>query len=133
MNIGSYKNKVHLLKFVLIGVLNTAAGYLAYGALLLAGFRYPAALAFSYLIGIIHSYAWNRIWNFRSRSPLGMESVRFVLAYAASFFINLLILTVLVDGLSIQPYIAQAGTIVFTTPVIFMLMRYWVFRKDPAK
>ena len=54
----------HFIKYVLIGAMNTAVSYLTYSVLLVIGLKYSAALAFSYLIGIMHSYAWNRYWNF---------------------------------------------------------------------
>jgi len=129
----SDKNLKHFIKYSLIGVLNTVIGYFAYGILLVLGFKYSAALALSYLIGITHSYAWNRYWNFRSESPFGMETVRFVSACAASFLINLLILRTLIEGHSIQPFIAQALSIALVSPTTFLLMRYWVFWKPGSK
>jgi len=120
----------HFIKYVLIGAMNTVVSYLTYSVLLVIGLKYSAALAFSYLIGIMHSYAWNRYWNFRSRSPFGTETMRFVLAYVISFFINLLLLKALIEQALIQPFIAQAVAIAITAPATFLLMRYWVFKKD---
>jgi len=120
----------HFIKYALIGAMNTVVSYLTYSVLLIIGLKYSVALAFSYLIGIMHSYAWNRYWNFRSRSPFGAETIRFILAYVISFFINLLLLKALIEQALIQPFIAQAVAIAITAPTTFLLMRYWVFKKD---
>lgn len=127
------KDSVYVIKFMLIGALNTAVGYGVYVLLVQLGLSYVSSLVFSYITGIIHSYAWNRYWNFRSMSPLGIETVRFVSAYAASFCINLVILRTFIEGHSAQPFIAQAFAIVLTAPAAFLLMRYWVFQKNSVR
>ncbi|MFA5103950.1 MAG: GtrA family protein [Candidatus Margulisiibacteriota bacterium] len=127
------QNLKHFIKYAFIGVLNTAVSYLVYSVLLLLEFRYSTALSFSYLIGIIHSYAWNRWWNFRSKSPFGMETARFVSSYIISFLMNLLILRTLIENHSVQPFIAQAIAIIIIAPTTFLLMRYWVFKKIVTK
>lgn len=123
----------HFVKYALIGAMNSIVSYLTYSILLVVGLKYPAALAFSYLIGIIHSYAWNRLWNFRSRSHMGRETARFVSTYALSYVINLAILKVLIEFYLIQPFFAQLIAVFFVSPGTFLLMRFWVFQDTAVK
>lgn len=122
-------NLKYLIKYALIGILNTVVSYLIYGAALLLGLKYSTALVLAYLTAMTHSYAWNRFWNFRSRSSFGAETIRFVSVYVTSFLINLLILRALIENHFAQPFIAQAASIAFTAPATFLMMRYWVFKK----
>ncbi len=122
-------NSRHFIKYALIGILNTAVSYMTYSLFLILGTSYPAALILSYIVGIVHSYAWNRLWNFKSISSLIPETARFITAYVISFFLNLLMLRSFIEVHGMQPFIAQATAIIFTVPATFLMMRYWVFKR----
>ena len=75
------------VKFLFVGVLNTAFGFAAY-AVLLRGFGLPwqIALALSYVLGVL--------WNFltHGRIVFGTRGIgrlpAYILAYVALFFLN---------------------------------------------
>jgi putative flippase GtrA len=76
-----------LVKFLVVGVLNTAFGFLAYAFFLrLVGLPWQWALILSYACGVL--------WNFgtHGRIVFGTEGFRrlplYILAYAAIFLIN---------------------------------------------
>lgn len=115
------------VKYSLVGVLNTVLSYSLFCLFVFLKLHYSFALVFSYAIAIAHSYIWNRHWTFRSKDPVGMETVKFISAYVLSLFLNMIFLRIFIDGMSISPVISQAMGICLVVPVTFMLMRLWVF------
>ena len=88
------------LKFLVVGVANTAFGFAVYAVLLrLFGLPWQWALALSYVLGVL--------WNFvtHGRIVFGTQGIRrlpaYVLAYVALFFLNKWVLRAAIDaGLS---------------------------------
>ncbi|MBO7747624.1 GtrA family protein [Paenibacillus sp. MWE-103] len=116
-----------LLKFGAVGLLNTGADLLAFGALTAAGCPVLAAQALSYGCGMLNSYLLNRSWTFRSRAGRMQELPRFAL-------LNLAVLAVVSWLLELLH--AQAGLPLLPSKLLAtgagMLInyagsRYWVF------
>lgn len=88
------------VKFLVVGVANTAFGFAVYAVLLrLFGLPWQWALALSYVLGVL--------WNFgtHGRIVFGTQGFRrlpaYVLAYVALFFLNKWVLRAAIDaGLS---------------------------------
>jgi putative flippase GtrA len=56
------------VRFVLVGVMNTAVDLVAFYLLsLIPGMPEVAAKAFSYVLGICNSFVWNKYWTFSAR------------------------------------------------------------------
>ena len=68
-----------LVRFLLVGLLNTALGYLLFAALVLAGAGPQAALALAFLLGVL--------WNFwtHARLVFGAGHLRRLPAYGAVY------------------------------------------------
>jgi putative flippase GtrA len=117
------------LRFLAVGVLNSAFGYLAF-ALMLAWLPRPAALLCSHLLGVafnFHSTAIGVFDEYRYRLL-----ARFVLAYAAVYGANLLLLEALCRVAGLQDLVAQALALPFSALVSFALLRSFVFVRGPA-
>ena len=135
-----YRNELGLvtqkeaMKFMTVGVLNTALDAIAYivltrGTVIFAD-HLVAAKFFSFLLGTISSLAFNRSWTFGVRSRLtSAEVARFYSMTSVSIAVNVLAMNFLV-GLGMYDLLALAITTVGTFAVNFTISKFWVFKKQ---
>jgi putative flippase GtrA len=116
-----------LARFVFVGVLNTAVGYLAY-FFLVDYINYLAALAISHMIGVTHSYIWNRYWTFKSRQTKLVEFIRFNSVYALVFATNAAVLAAFVNVLHMDSRLGQLIALPIVTAISFAGHRRWSFK-----
>jgi len=117
------------IRFGLVGILNTIVGYGAY-FILLNWFNYLIALVISHVVGVTHSFFWNKYWTFKSSGKVRSELAKFILVYTVSFAVNLLLLGALVGYYKINPRIAQAFVLSLTTCISFIGHRFWSFHYE---
>lgn len=117
------------IKFIIIGVLNTVVGFLAYASYIyLIHNNYLQALIFSHVIGVANSYLWNNRWTFQQKKYNAKSAIKFMSVYVVTFFVNLFLLSILVDTIEMNKLIAQAIALFLTTLVSFFGHKYWSFR-----
>jgi putative flippase GtrA len=113
-----------LVRFVAVGVLNSAFGYVAY-ALLLLWLPRSSALLVSHVLGVLfnfHSLALGVFDEYRYRLL-----VRFSVAYTVVYFVNLALLEALCHGAGVSDLLGQALSIPPTALLSFGLLRRFVF------
>jgi len=115
-------------RFIFVGILNTIVGYGAYFILLYLNIYYMLALIIMYVIGVAHSFIWNKKWTFRSMGSTRNEGIKFVSVYCIAFLINLIILALFVEGLKLNPQIGQVFALGIVTLISFFGHKYWSFR-----
>ena len=59
-----------------------------------------------------------------------MTMVRFLIAYGFCYVINVALLALFADYLGFSHLIVQALAVVILACLLFILQRYWVFRRD---
>lgn len=108
------------LKFLVVGVLNTIFGFLAYAFFLrVVGLDWQWALALSYVVGVL--------WNFGTHGKIVFRTQGFrrlplyVLAYAALFFLNKLALRAMISA-GMSDLWAQALLVLPMAMVAFVLV-----------
>lgn len=121
-----------LSKFGFVGVLNTIIGYGSF-VLLLNYTNYLAALVISHLIGVSHSFIWNKYWIFKS-SRIGIvgcayEFAKFNSVYAGVFLTNAAVLIMSVNIFNVDPRISQLIALPIITIISFAGHKYWSFKK----
>lgn len=121
--------KYQQIRFLFVGGLNTIVGYGSFALLLLTGMNYLLANTISYIVGVIHSYIWNRKFTFKSKNKSILEIVKFVLVYVVNYLIGLLSLYILVDIFKIDKYIAGALNLIITTLISWFGHKYFSFRQ----
>ncbi len=114
-------------KFSLVGILNTIIGYGSF-VIFLNFSDYMSALIISHIIGVTHSYVWNKFWTFKSNKSVLTEIIRFYSVYFVVFIINALTLIILVNYLSFDPRIGQLVTLPIITITSFTGHKYWSFK-----
>lgn len=125
--IGPASSLKQLSKFGLIGLLNTILGYGLF-IIFLNWFDYLAALVFTHIIAVTHSYLWNRFWTFKSsRNPL-KEFLKFNSVYILVFVVNAITLFLLVDVFNFDPRVGQLFALPIITIISFTGHKYWSFK-----
>lgn len=115
-----------LSKFSFVGVLNTIVGYGAF-FICLTWFDYMVSLIISHIIGVTHSYIWNKYWTFKSDGIQIKEFVKFNSVYAIVFIVNAIALFFLVGTLKFDPRISQLFVLPVITIISFTGHKYWSF------
>jgi putative flippase GtrA len=111
-------------RFLVVGVLNTAFGYLTF-ALMLHWLTRPLALLCSHGLGVafnFHSTAIGVFNEYRYRLLL-----RFVLAYSAVYGFNLALLESLCTLGNLPDLLAQGIAVPFSAVFSFVVLRRFVF------
>ena len=126
----SLETGTQLVKFSLVGVLNTAIQYVVFLVLYrYAGVHYLAASFIGYCAGLLNSYLLNRSWTFHARGGKGsLEFVKFTLVNIVSVSVNVGSLAYLVSNVHLSPEFGQALAIVLSTAVNFTGNKLWTFR-----
>ena len=122
--------KTQVSRYSLVGILNTLITLLViYG--LKAGFGADDywANATGYGVGLIGSFYLNRAYTFGHDGAMSGAAVRFLIAFAICYMINLAVVAVLVDGLGVNGYLAQPCGMVSYTISFYILLRMHVFRR----
>lgn len=111
-------------RFLAVGVLNTAFGYLAF-ALLLRWLPRPMALLCSHALGVAFNFHSTAIGVFQQYSYRLL--LRFVLAYGAVYGFNLALLEGLCELGGVPVLLAQGLAVPFTAVFSFAVLRRFVF------
>lgn len=116
------------VRFVLVGVANSALGYaLIYIFMYFMSLSPALSNALGYGFGLIFSYLLHRLYTFRSRNPKRSEVSRFILVFALAYGANYATLRSLL-ALGFNPYLSQipAGAIYVLTS--YLLGKVFVFK-----
>ena len=128
------------IRFLLVGTWNTLFGYLVFLLFLFLLEKifnnerqiYSLSIAFSHLISVINSFIFHKVVTFVSKQK-GLELVyefrRFFNSYIITFLLNLSLISIQVELLSLNPRIAGAISIPIVTVVTFFLLSKYAFNK----
>jgi putative flippase GtrA len=119
-----------IIRYGLVGIVNTLVGYGIYFLFLYVGLNYTIALTFGSICGIICSYFLNRFWTFKSTKKVAEELPKFLSVYGVSYFLNLGLLILFVEKFKIDARIAQLFILVIITCLTFIGNKFWSFRNN---
>lgn len=126
---------VEVVRFGLVGVVNTAFGYGIFIVLQLtlgAVTHYLVVLAVSNVIGIIEAYILQRWLVFRFTGGWWAGLLRFSTVYLVAFGINLVLLPLLVEVLRLPVIPAQGIVTALQALGTYAGHRWFTFRGRPA-
>ena len=119
------------VRFVIVGGVNTSVGLsVIFGAKFFFGFGDVAANAVGYSIGLTVSFLLNRSWTFRDTGPVWAAAIRFFLAFAASYALNLSTVLLLIHRTGMNAYLSQSIGVPVYTICFYLLSKFIVFRKQ---
>ena len=116
---------LRLLRFVIVGGVNTAFSYAVYAALLFLGLPYPAASLCALVAGILFSFKTQGTLVFRNSHNRLFP--RFVAAWSLIYVANVFLIWSL-RALGLDAYLAGALAIAPTTALSYLTQRFLVFR-----
>ena len=120
-----------ILRFCVVGAMNTLVGLLAiYVNLFVFGMGDLAANLFGYVFGLLFGFFFHRNWTFRARHATWFGALKYALAFAVSYGMNLVCVLAL-RRMDVASALAQAGGVVPYVVSFFLLSRYMVFRQPP--
>lgn len=119
-----------LIKFGLVGVLNTVITFLVYNVLLKLGMVYWAANAIGYVAGVANSYVWNKNWVFGAKGEKDEALIiKFIIVNLISFAVNSGVLWFCIHYVTDNKTLAQLPAIVAGMGVNYILNKIWTFKK----
>lgn len=131
---------VKLLKFILVGVLNTLlSAALMFGLYHLLHFGYWGSSAVSYLLGSVLSFILNKTFTFGNRDSVLKTALRFavnaavcyVIAYGAAKPLVLWALSETALSEQLLEQIAMLAGMCFFTALNYVGQRFFAFREKP--
>jgi putative flippase GtrA len=124
------KTARQFLRFLAVGLLNTAFGYAVFAILIVAGVPPMPALVLTYVFGITFNFFTTGRLVFRTRR--GGPFLRFVAAYVVIYLFNLGLYR-LAEGAGASPLVAQALCLPVVAVFSFVIFKLHVFRDTSAR
>ena len=118
------------LRFVVVGILNSALTYALY-VLLNMVLAYQVAYAISFSAGIFFSAQLNSKFTFKTKLNT-WKLARFCFIYFLNFCVGLGLLSILVDYLQWSDVTAPVLVLLATTPIGFLGSKYVLVQKFPT-
>ncbi len=124
------ENFYQLLRFGLVGVMNTLVDFGVYQLLVWLGLHYALAQCLSYSCGLLNSYFFNSRWTFRrEKNYTKREFLRFLLVNLCSLALSVLLLRLCYEALGIESNLIAKGIVtVFVMLVNFIANKLFVFK-----
>lgn len=118
--------RIQILKFIIVGLLNTIVGYCTYALLLLFGLNYIFALAAATILGVAFNYQTigRLVFQHKSNSLI----FKFVLVYILVFIVNLALIKIFI-WLGLNEYASGAIAILPAAALSFLLNKFFVFKR----
>ncbi|HRZ05535.1 MAG TPA: GtrA family protein [Candidatus Competibacteraceae bacterium] len=127
------KIHVQLSRYVVVGLVSNAIGYLLYILLTtLLGIGHKTSMTLLYVIGTLQTFVFNKRWTFEHDGATHKAFMRYIAAYAFGYLLNLLVLLILVDQQGLPHQWVQGVMIISLAAMLFLLQRYWIFRPSYA-
>jgi putative flippase GtrA len=122
----------HLLRFSLVGIVNTAIGLICiWSTMYFLALNEVAANLCGYVVALGVSFALNRTWTFGHSGPVAASLPRWLGLAALAYVANLAIVVTAHRLFGIDAYLAQPLGICGYTLTMFLGAKFLVFR-DPA-
>ena len=137
-----FKKADRKIKYLFVGVLNTVVGvgteilvYILFGVPFSFGSNQQTAVyiiliasIISQIVGVTHSYFWNKYFTFDTKKKSLWEFIRFILVYAFSFTLSLLLKFLLNKTFGINIYIVSLITTFLTIIISYIGHNYFSFK-----
>lgn len=121
-----------VLKFGVVGVLNTLVDLVVFTLLNILGVHYSISQVAGYSCGTLNSFVLNKFWTFKANSNKkknSQEVIQFITVNIFSLMITILGLKLLINNFNINVYIAKICVIILAQAVNFFSYKLWVFKK----
>ena len=113
------------MRFIFIGILNTACGYSLYALLIFLGLRFDLAILIATVLGVLFNFKTTGILVFNNRR--NNLIFRYFGAYAVVYLVNVLFVWLMLKS-DINSYLAQAFAMPIIVVLSYIMQRDFVFK-----
>lgn len=129
------KSLIQLIKFGIVGGINTVLSYLIYLGGLYLGIHYLIASTIGFIITVFISYVLNSLLTFRESGETIHWSIKALIKVYISysitgFILGNLLLFIEVDVMKISEMIAPIINLFITIPTNFILNKFWAYKEN---
>ena len=117
------------IKFAIVGFGNLFISLVTYYLLVFFSINYQIANIVGFITGSLNGYIWNRVWVFKNSKKNLSSIVKFYLSYLSTWLLSAILLYIWIEVFNISDKIAPIINVVITTPINYLLNKYWVFKK----
>lgn len=117
------------MQFALVGVSNTLISLGIYYLLLHFNVYYIIAHVVGFLISVLNSFFWNSRFVFRRQTHKKIAFFKTLISYGVTFLLSTSLLYLMVDIIGVPDKIAPIINMFITTPLNFLLNKFWAFGK----
>lgn len=122
--IKSSLRRSQILRFLIVGVFNTAFSYGVYASLIFLGVGYAVANLAALLLGILFSFKTQGSWVFQT--PDNRRIWRFILGWGVIYLVSITLIAQFI-GIGFNAYVAGILALPFSTVLSYLLQRFFVF------
>ncbi len=121
-------NLQQFIKFAAVGVSNMVVNLVIYYCLLFLGVYYLISNFFGFCLSVLNAYYWNNKYVFKKTdSGNSKPLIKSFLSYGSTFLLGTGFLFIMVHYLHIPETVAPIINIAITTPINFLLNKFWAF------
>lgn len=117
------------IKFAIVGFGNLFVSLVTYYLLVFFSINYQIANIGGFVMGSLNGYIWNKLWVFKENKQNMTSIVKFYLTYLTTWILSAMLLYIWIELMSISDKIAPVINVFITTPINYLLNKYWVFNK----
>lgn len=128
--------EIEVVRYGLVGVVNTLFGYGVFVALQLTlgqVIHYTIAQAVANVIGIVEAYWLQRWLVFRHQGNWWLGLSKFASVYAVAFFFSLGMVALLVEAFGVGVLLAGAITVVLQAVLTYLANKWFTFREHEVR
>ncbi len=125
---------VRLVKFSIVGVMNSGIDIFIFAMLSYFGTHYLVAQCISFFCGVLNSYAFNRSWTFQQKGRVDKrEFTKFFMLNLVVLLFTSWVLSLLYTGASLPLSVSKLVSAASGAFLNFAGSRLWVFRLSSEK
>ena len=112
---------LYLIRFIILGVINTILTYFLY-LILLFLLPYVWAYSITYLFGLTISYFLSSYWVFKKNIAI-KSGMYFLIYHLSNYLVNIMALWIFIDLIGLSDKIAPLITISLLTPIFYLISK----------
>lgn len=131
MNIGKIILPQSLVKFLIVGCLNTLINYFVYIFLIFISFNYLISSTIGFLSGSVTGFYFNTTWSFNQNHKLSLSFFcKYFIIQIFCLLINILIVYFVKNNFNINIYLYQIISIIILTIINYTLLKKILYSND---
>lgn len=119
------------IRFLLVGGYNTLFSYLLFAGILwlLGGKHEQGVLLVSFMLSSVNSFITQKVYVFCTKGNWISEFVKCLGTWMISYVINAVLLWLLVEWMTVNPYVAQIYALVLLTIFSWVMLKHFAFKQ----